>query len=66
MQAVKRRLWPAGEAVLELLAVTLEAGHLELAFAGGATLRAEIECPDLVLEDLTDPWSAIREPAYGD
>jgi len=62
--AVQRKAWPAGEAVLELLAVTAEAGALTLSFADGATLRAEVECPDLALEDLTEPWPAIREPRH--
>lgn len=62
--AVRRKAWPVGEVVLELLAVTLEDEAVLLAFAGGATLRIEVECPDLTLEDLTDPWPAIREPHY--
>ncbi len=63
--AVRRKAWPQGEAVLELLAVTAEDGALVLAFAGAATLRIEVECPDLVLEDLTAAWPAIREPSHG-
>ncbi len=62
--AVKRKAWPAGEAVLELLSVAVDDAAIVLAFAGGATLHADVECPDLVLEDLTDPWPAIRVPAY--
>ncbi len=62
--AVQRKAWPAGEAVLELLAVTLEADSLLLSFAAGPTLRATVECPDLALEDLTEPWPAIREPQH--
>ena len=64
--AVRRKAWPAGEAVLELLAVTVEDGAVVLDFAAGATLRAEVECPDLALEDLTEPWPAIREPVHKD
>lgn len=64
--AVKRKAWPAGEAVLELLAVTVEDGAVVLDFAAGATLRVEVECPDLALEDLTEPWPAIREPLHKD
>ena len=62
--AVKRKAWPIGEAVLELLVVELDAGALTLSFADGATLWVEVECPDLVLEDLTEPWPAIREPKH--
>jgi hypothetical protein len=64
--AVKRKAWPLGEAVLELLAVTVEDDAVVLAFAAGATLRAEVECPDLAVEDLTEPWPAIREPVHKD
>ena len=64
--AVRRKTWPAGEAVLELLAVTVEDGAVVLDFAAGATLRVEVECPDLALEDLTEPWPAIREPVHKD
>ena len=64
--AVRRKAWPRGEAVLELLAVTADADALTLAFAGGATLRAEVECPDLALEDLTEAWPAIRAPVHRD
>ena len=61
---VQRKAWPAGEAVLELLAVTFEDAALVLSFAAGPTLRVSVECPDLVLEDLTDPWPAIRAPKH--
>ena len=62
--AVRRKAWPAGEAVLELLAVEHDGAALTLSFADGATLRVEVECPELVLEDLTEPWPAIREPRH--
>ncbi|TRW14614.1 DUF2948 family protein [Glacieibacterium frigidum] len=61
---VARRAWPAGEAVLELLALTLADDVLTLSFAGGATLRVTVECPELVLEDVSAPWRASREPRH--
>jgi len=60
---VVRRRWPA-DAVLELLALTLDGDVLTLTFAGGATLRVTVECPDLTLEDVSAPWPATREPRY--
>ena len=61
---VTRRNWPSADAVLELLALTLADEVLTLAFAGGATLRVTVECPDLTLEDLSAPWPASREPRH--
>ena len=61
---VARRHWPAADAVLELLALTLADEVLTLALAGGATLRVTVECPDLTLEDLSAPWPASREPRH--
>lgn len=61
---VARRHWPAPDAMIELLALTLADEVLTLAFAGGATLRVTVECPDLTLEDLSAPWPASREPRH--
>ena len=61
---VQRRDWPKGEAILDLLAVTADGDHLTLAFAAGATIRAEVECVDVVLEDMSAPWAATREPGH--
>ena len=63
VESVARRGWPGGEAVLELLALTCVAEVLTLAFADGASLRVTVECPDLTLEDLSEPWAA-REPRH--
>ena len=62
---VQRRDWPRDEGILDLLAVTADGHHLTLAFAGGATLRAEVECVDVVLEDMSAPWAASRKPGHG-
>ncbi len=67
---LQRRDWPAGDAVLVLLAATLDGadaaggGTLTLAFAGGATLRAEVEAVDLIVEDMGEPWPGKRVPAH--
>lgn len=71
-----RKGWPADnrgaadpEAVLELLAVTVTPGEegaatLDLDFAGPAAVRLEVECVEIALEDLTDPWPARAKPVH--
>lgn len=59
----------APEAVLELLAVTFTPGEppggtVTFSFAGGADLRASVECVEAVLADVSRPWSARRQPAH--
>ena len=60
---LRRRGWHAGT-VLDLLACTVDGDDLVLTFAGGAALRATVECVDLVLEDLGAPWPASRVPSH--
>jgi len=57
------------DAVVELLAIGFEPGEapgglLTLSFAGGGDLRAEIECIDAVLADVSEPWPTPRAPAH--
>lgn len=57
------------DAVVELLALTFEPGEppggtLTFSFAGGGDLRAEVECVDAVLADLSQPWPTPRTPAH--
>jgi len=57
------------DAVLELLAIAFEPGEspggvLTLTFAGGGDLRAEIECVDAVLADVSAPWPTPRSPTH--
>lgn len=67
-----RKGWPASadqDAVLELLAVTVTPGEdgaatLDLDFAGPAAVRLDVECVEIALEDLTDPWPARAKPAH--
>jgi len=59
-----RGLDPADKGrVYELLALTFApgegcAGTLSLALAGGAELAVEVECLDVALADLSQPWAA--------
>lgn len=57
------------DAVVELLTIAFDAGEapggaLTLSFAGGGDLRAEIECIDAVLADVSQPWPTPRAPAH--
>ncbi len=57
------------DAVLELLAIAFEpaeapGGVLTLTFAGGGDLRAEVECVDAVLADVSTPWPTPRAPTH--
>ncbi len=59
----------ARHAVLSLLSIAFEAGDapsgaVVLTFAGGGALRAEVECLDVVLADLSDPWATPRRPEH--
>ena len=59
----------ARDAVVELLTIAFEPGEapggvLKLSFSGGGDLRAEVECVDLVLADVSTPWPARRTPAH--
>lgn len=67
--SVKRRRWPAeSETVMELLAIEVQPGPqavtLHLHFAGGAAIRAEAECIDLLLDDLAEPVPTPRKPVH--
>lgn len=57
------------DAVVELLAIGFEPGEapggvLTLTFAGGGDLRADVECIDAVLADVSEPWPTPRAPAH--
>ena len=59
----------APDAVLELLALTFEAGEapggiVNFAFAAGGDLAAEVECIDAALADLSAPWPAPHTPDH--
>ncbi len=67
---VQRRRWTEfgahdpGIAVLEMLAVLVDGTVLTITFAAGPTLRLEVECVDIFLEDLSPPWATEHEPKH--
>jgi len=60
----------AKSAVLELLAVAFEpaeeppGGRLLLTFAGGGDLAVGVECVDVALADVSEPWPTPRRPGH--
>lgn len=59
----------AKDAVVELLAIGFVPGEapggvVHFTFAGGGDLKAEVECIDVVLADLSAPWPAKRRPGH--
>jgi hypothetical protein len=61
----------AADAVVNLLSIRFEpgeapAGEIVLTFSGDGELRLEIECLDLVLADISQPWGATRRPKHSD
>ena len=61
----QRRGWPpSDDAVLALLAIRQDGDVVTLDFAGGASLRLEVECIDATLEDLTGPWGTKSRPSH--
>lgn len=59
----------AREGVLELLSVTFEPGTLPqgvvtLCFAGGGTVRLNVECLEAKMRDLGAAWAASGRPAH--
>lgn len=51
---------------LSLLTLTAsEDTAVDLAFAGGATVRIESEPLDCVLDDLSEPWPTVWRPDHG-
>jgi hypothetical protein len=61
----------ADEAVVSLLAVSFEPGEapggaLVFTFSGGGVLRLDVECVDLALADVSEPWRASARPEHPD
>lgn len=59
----------AKDAVVELLSIGFEpaeapSGAVVFTFAGGGDLRAQVECIDVVLADISAPWPTPRTPAH--
>ncbi|WP_297509176.1 DUF2948 family protein [uncultured Caulobacter sp.] len=59
-------------AVVELLSIGFEpgeeapAGVVTLTFAGGGDMRVTVDCLDVALADLSDPWATPRTPGHAD
>jgi hypothetical protein len=58
-------------AIVELLAIAFEPGEAPggtvlLTFAGGGDLRVGVECLDVALADVSEPWSTPRRPGHAD
>jgi hypothetical protein len=69
--SVQARRLPRGAkgAVLELLALSFQPGEapggaVVFEFAGGGDLKAEVECVDAVLADVSEAWPARRSPRH--
>ena len=59
----------AKDAVVELLSISFEPGEapggaVVFTFAGGGDLRAQVECLDVVLADVSAPWPTPRTPVH--
>ena len=59
----------ARDAVVELLSIEFEPGEapggaLTFTFAGGGDLRAQVECLDVILADVSAPWPTPRTPKH--
>jgi hypothetical protein len=59
----------ATDAVISLLSIQFEAGDapsgaLVFTFSGGGLLRLEVECLDIALADVSEPWRAIARPDH--
>lgn len=61
----RRRNWPAeSDAVLELLAFIVAPDKVMLVFAGGAEIAVDVECIDIIFEDLGEPHQAVAKPEH--
>jgi hypothetical protein len=61
----------AKAAVVELLSIGFEPGEapggaILLTFAGGGDLKVCVDCLDVVLADVSEPWATPRKPGHGD
>ena len=61
----------AKQAVVELLSVAFEPGEAPggavlLTFAGGGDLKVSVDCLDVILADVSDPWSTPRKPGHAE
>ncbi|MDB5431327.1 MAG: hypothetical protein JWP35_2443 [Caulobacter sp.] len=59
----------AKDAVVSLMSVSFEPGEapggaIVFTFAGGGDLRAEVECIDAALADVSEAWPTPRKPGH--
>lgn len=72
VKRVTRLNFTTGDTVHSLLAVVFHpaeeapAGTIELVFSGGMGLKAEVECIEVMLEDLGPAWETSRMPAHSE
>lgn len=57
------------EQLLDLLSIVVKekgqgAASIRLLFAGGAEILLEAECIDCYVEDVSEPWPALRRPEH--
>lgn len=59
-------------AVVSLMSIAFEpaeeapAGVVTLTFSGGGDMRVSVECLDVALADVSDPWATPRTPGHAD
>ncbi len=61
----------AKQAVVELLSVAFEPGEAPggavlLTFAGGGDLKVSVDCLDVILADVSEPWATPRKPGHAE
>lgn len=59
-------------AVVSLMSIAFEpaeeapAGVVTLTFSGGGDMRVSVDCLDVALADVSDPWTTPRTPGHAD
>lgn len=59
-------------AVVSLMSISFEpaeeapAGVVTLTFSGGGDMRVSVDCLDVALADVSDPWATPRTPGHAD
>lgn len=62
-----RRSWPETKAaVLEILHIEGDDDLIEIFFAGGTAVRCRVECIDMLMEDVGEPWPTDHRPDHED
>ena len=69
--AVQNILLERKEGVLNLLSIDFQpedegSGVIQLHFAGGGTVRLDVECLEASMQDLGEPWTTKNRPDHGD